>query len=154
MIAALIDADLKAEISEAGRTITDPKQLAAWMSSHGIGRSAMSAATGADWRAVQDKQRAAVRDVAPEEYARLSLPLTPENYPGDASRWAEYRPGDIYIERLSAALQDTVAVLYADILGRWPDAAGRAHYEGQLAAGRPRWEIVREIELSEEAQGR
>lgn len=150
-LAALIENDLKAEIAEAGRTLTDPKALVAWMSDHGIGRSAMSAATGADFQAVLDKMRAAVRDLPPEEYERLSKPLTAENYPGDPTRWAEYRPDAILIERMGKALEDTVAVLYADILDRWPDAAGRAHYERQMAAGRPRWEIIREIELSEEA---
>lgn len=49
---------------------------------------------------------------------------------------------------------DTVATLYRDILGRWPDKAGREHYERQLSEGRPRWEIVREIELSDEALGK
>lgn len=52
------------------------------------------------------------------------------------------------------ASKDTVATMYRDILGRWPDAEGRMHYESQLAAGRPRWEIVREIELSDEALAR
>jgi hypothetical protein len=52
------------------------------------------------------------------------------------------------------ASKDTVATLYRDILGRWPDAEGREHYEDQLAAGRPRWEIVREIELSDEARAK
>lgn len=154
ILAQLIEDQLKAEIAEAGRTITDPAALVAWMSDHGIGRSAMSAATGADFNAVQNKERAGVRGpqaTGTDAYERLSQSLTPENFPGDPTRWEEWKPKDILIERLGKALQDTVAVLYADILGRWPDAEGRTHYEGQLASGRPRWEIVREIELSDEA---
>ncbi|MCG8671649.1 MAG: hypothetical protein MI867_19745 [Pseudomonadales bacterium] len=142
-LAERIEADLKAEIAEAGRTITDPRALVAWMSDHGVGRSTMSAATGADWRAVRDKERAAVRDVPREEYERLSLPLTPENYPGDAASWTEYRPFDLLMERLGAALEEmagqveeepdglldltddeVVAVFYHWGLQREPDEAG------------------------------
>jgi len=156
MIAQLIEADLKAEITEAGRTITDPRALAKWMSAAGVGRSAMSAATGADFNEVFNKERAGnpYRDTPSDEYARLSLPLTPENYPGRPSDWERFRPDDVLIKRLSSALEDVVSVMYARFLGRWPDAAGRAHYEGQISGGRPDWEIVREIELSDEAQKR
>lgn len=49
------------------------------------------------------------------------------------------------------ASNDVISVLYRGFLGRWPDAPGRAHYQRQIDEGRPMWEIVREIELSEEA---
>ncbi len=141
-IAERIEADLKAEIAEAGRAITDPKALAQWMSDNGIGRSTMSAATGADYQAVTDKQRASVRDVTREQYARLSRPLTPENFPGDAARWAEWKPHDLLTARLAAALEmmrhphaHWIVDLYVEHDGRFPDPEGFGVWTGWLDAG-------------------
>lgn len=71
----------------------------------------------------------------------------------DRGAWKDLRP-DALIQIGMALQDDVVAVMYRRFLGRWPEPEGRAHYEGQLAAGRTRWEIVREIELSDEAQSR
>lgn len=151
-IANLLEQELKTEIKHAGVTITDPRELAAWMSENDVGRSAMSAATGASYQSVLDKLRAAVRQTSKSEYAALSKPLSQENYPGKSTEWEDWKPQHLIVDRLAGALQDTVFVLYAGLLARWPDKLGRAHYNNQMEEGRPVWEIVREIELSTEAQ--
>lgn len=48
---------------------------------------------------------------------------------------------------------DFLTWVYDRYLGRAPDAGGHAYYTGQLEAGRPEWEIVREISQSKEARG-
>lgn len=151
-IAHLIEQELKNEIKHAGVTITDPRELAAWMSENDVGRSAMSAATDASYDSVVSKLRAAVRQTSKSEYSELSKPLSQENYPGKSTNWEDWKPQHLIVSRLAQALQDTVFVLYAGLLNRWPDEAGRTHYNNQLAGGRSVWEIVREIELSPEAQ--
>lgn len=147
-----IEQELKNEIKNAGLTITDPRELSAWMSKNKVGRSAMSAATGAEYNSVVAKLRAAVRDMDETEYAELSKPLSQENYPGKSTNWEDWKPQHLIVSRLVQALEDTVFVLYAGLLGRWPDEKGRAHYTTQLANDRPLWKIVREIEMSSEAQ--
>jgi hypothetical protein len=144
-LAQLIEAGLKNEIAEAGRTITDPAALQRWMSERGIGRSAMSAATGADYNAVQSKERAGVRGpqaTGTDAYERLSQPLTPEHFPGDAANWNEWKPKDILIERLSAALEmmrhpdaHWIVELYVEHDRRFPDTAGFNVWTGLLDDG-------------------
>lgn len=164
-LAQHIEAALKAEIAEAGRTITDPAALVAWMRSHNIGRGAMSAATGADYDAVLNKERAGSRGpqgVGSDAYDRLSQPLTPETFPGNASRWAEWKPQDVLIERLSAALEmmrhpdaHWIVDLYVALDGRFPDAEGLAVWTKLLTEGET-VEIVRGwiINGFKEAQGK
>lgn len=65
--------------------------------------------------------------------------------------WRDLRP-DVLIQIGMALQDDVIAVMYRRFLGRLPEPAGRAEYERQLASDRPEWEIVREIELSDEAQ--
>jgi len=156
-IAQRIEADLKAEIVKAGRTITDPVAFIDWMEAMGIGRTAVAAACRVPTDVVGDRMRAAFQGpqgVGTDTYERLSQPLTPDIFPGRPPLWDEWKPLDVMLARLSDIASDTVAVLYFDMLGRLPDPAGRAHYEAQMAAGRPRWEIVREIELSDEARAK
>lgn len=129
-----IEDRLKAEIAEAGRTITDPKELVKWMSENGIGRSTMSAATGANYDAVVAKERAGnpYRQTSATDYAKWSLPLTPEHYPGTSTQWADWRPKEILIERLSAALDasdDFWRDIYRRHKGGEPDAAGLAWWK-------------------------
>lgn len=81
----------------------------------------------------------------------LNVPGTIDDEKANPSRLLSNLSNERIFELGQRVSSDTVATLYRDILGRWPEAEGREHYEGQLAAGRPRWEIVREIELSEEA---
>lgn len=150
-LAGIIEANLKAEIAEAGRTLTDPKALVAWMHSHKIGRSAMSAATGADYDAVLNKERAAARGpqgVGSDAYERLSQPLTAENFPGDPSRWSEYRPDAVLIERMGKALEMMrhphaywIVELYVAHGARFPDAEGFAYWTGLLDAGKPKHKV-------------
>lgn len=55
------------------------------------------------------------------------------------------------IERRRAS--DFLAWVYDRYLNRAPDDGGHAYYTAQLEAGRPEWEIVREISMSKEARG-
>lgn len=144
-LAQLIEDQLKSEIAEAGRTITDPVAFMEWMTETGIGRSAISAVTGVPVDAVLNKMRAATQGpqgVGVDAYERLSQPLTPDNFPGTPSRWDDYRPEGIIIERLSAALEmmrhphaHWIVDLYVESDGRFPDAAGFAEWTKWLDAG-------------------
>lgn len=69
----------------------------------------------------------------------------------DRMAWRDLRP-DVLIQIGMALQDDVIAVMYRRFLGRFPEPTGRAEYERQLASDRPEWEIVREIELSDEAQ--
>lgn len=46
-----------------------------------------------------------------------------------------------------------VELAYKELLGRVPDRTGFKHYQDRLDAGEPIFEIIRDIELSPEAQG-
>lgn len=128
----------------------------------------LEALTGIDSGTVMNKYRvsAAAKAVEmgrdfPERYKDMApqysgKPLSgPDHEDRDwQNRWLDKCPAEYRTHVLERALNDpdAVTVLYHDILGRWPDQAGRDHYDKQLVDGRPRWEIVREIELSDEAQ--
>jgi hypothetical protein len=57
-----------------------------------------------------------------------------------------------YIDNM--ANLDPATWAFRRFLGRDPQAVGMNHYNAQIAKGRPVWEIVREIELSDEARAR
>lgn len=128
-----IEADLKAEIAEAGRTITDPKLLAKWRTEFGLDTfTTIAAACDVPTQIVQNKMNASspyrtLPSTGPESYAALSLPLTPENYPGGGPDWERWKPWTLLVARLSAALdasEDFWGDLYRRHKGVDPDAAG------------------------------
>ncbi len=141
LLSERIENEIKEEIAKAGRSLADPKMLVAWMRKNEVGRSAMSAATGANYADVQAKERASVRNITAEEYARLSKPLTPENYPGKPSSWDTYKPRRKIIEALSKVIdQDArdmhwIVALYIEHANRLPDAEGFALWLDLLAKG-------------------
>ena len=64
--------------------------------------------------------------------------------------------GPIVLMRIARRTADVDPVTWAfrRFLGRDPKALGMNHYTAELANGRPVWEIMREIELSDEARAR
>lgn len=90
--------------------------------------------------------------------AVLSRPVANRVGSGVAERVAEMVPvrRALEIGRRSAAKPDEtdpVTWAFRRFLGRDPQSLGMNHYTAELARGRPVWDIIREIELSDEARG-
>jgi hypothetical protein len=73
--------------------------------------------------------------------------------PGSAGRFVDAIPAERLIE---LARQDLDPVIWAfrRYLNRTPEESGYRYYTNQINNGRPEWEVIREIELSDEAESK
>lgn len=156
MMSAQIIEAIRQEIADAGRQIVDPAELAKWCGGRGILAPHVSAATGCCEQSAVDKLRAGNphRNTSEAEYARLSKPLTQENFPGNASVWEVHKPDSYIIQKLSKRVDrmDAITVLYEHLFDREPDAAGYQFYKALLGQDTPLSAIVEDMEHNK-AQG-
>lgn len=162
-LSAQIIETVRLEIRKAAHTITDPRELFEWLNARDIGISSLSAASGASIEGCIAKSRAMRKSTTREEYERLSVPLTQENFAGRAGVWGQDRPTSYLLRLMAEALDNQPAtgaqkglieMCYEDILQRDSDGVGFKHYKDRRDAGGPgnsTLDIVRDIYLSPEA---
>lgn len=162
----VVEEQVFADLRNAGKKLTNPHALTAWMIANKLGPNAMSAATGASTDDCSDKYRAGGRDnmIGTPVYERLSRPLTQGNFPGTRSVWEHDAPVDYIQRKLIAdyeALPTSVETLarfdnlYRKVLNREIDLEGFGFWLWKSIADKMTTdELEGHLRASDEAQGK